>query len=125
MTLKPCPKPIKKQLNKLSMEAHERELDRELVELAEKFDDWKAGKPGAGELASLVHDYDTGVLRELFNFYNQAPLHMRVAYAVVEGILREGEIPEQVWPYIEGAIEFYRFQRGDAEEDSETDAAGG
>jgi hypothetical protein len=33
-------------------------------------------------------------------------VHMQVAYAIVHGILREEDIPEEVRPYIEGALEF-------------------
>jgi hypothetical protein len=123
MTLKPYPKRIKKQLTRLSMEAHERELERELSGLAEQFDEWRAGKISAGELGFLVHDYDTGPLRELFKFYNRAPVHMRVACAVAQGILTEDEIPEEVLPYIAGGIEFYRSDLGEMGENSEPEGA--
>lgn len=118
------PKRIKELLNELSMETQERELARELGELAEKFEDWKDGKISAGELGFIVHEYEAGPLRELFKFYDRAPAHYRVAYGVVEGLISEEEIPEEVWPYIEGAIEFYQFRSGD-EERSGLEEAGG
>jgi hypothetical protein len=118
------PKRIKKLLNELSVEAHEIELAKELGELAEKFEEWEEGKICAGELSFIAHEYETGPLRELFKFYNRAPVNYRVAYGVVEGFIGEEEIPEEVWPYIEGAIEFYKFRSGD-EESSSLEGAGG
>ena len=103
-------KRIKKQLRELSMQAHENELSKELAGLAEKFDEWREGKISAGELGFIVHDYDTGPLRDQFRFYNKAPVHMRVGYAVAQGILAEEEIPQEAWPHIKGAIEFYRSE---------------
>ena len=103
------PKRIKKLLNELKCEAHERELARELTQLATKFDEWRAGEMGAGDLDYLIHQHHNGPSRELFKFYNYGGSpHLAVARAVAEGVLTEDEIPEEVWPYIEATVQFCR-----------------
>jgi hypothetical protein len=103
------PKHIKRKLRELSMLAYEEELKRALTPLAEQFDAWKQGQIGAGELSEQIHRYDTGISRELFKRYNDSSaLVMQVAYAVVEGLLRETDIPQEVMPYLENALHFYR-----------------
>jgi hypothetical protein len=102
------PKHIKKKILELRCEAHERELARELTQLAAKFDEWKAGQIGAGDLDLLIHQHHDGPSRELFKFYNGGDDGFKVAYAVVEGILNENEIPEDVWPHIESHVQFLR-----------------
>ena len=109
-TMQKYPQQIKKQLDELSRQAHENELSNELARLAKKFDAWREGKISAGKLGSIVHDHDTGPLRDQFRFYNKAPVHMRVGYAVAQGILAEKEIPAKVWPYIKKAVEFYKSE---------------
>jgi hypothetical protein len=102
------PKSIKKELRRLSGVAHERELDRKLAPLAESFRQWSEGTLDSGSLALLVHDCGYGVLRDLAKFYNDAPVSVRVGRAVAYGLLADEDIPEEVWPYIEDAISFYR-----------------
>ena len=33
---------------------------------------------------------------------------MNVAYAIKTGILKENEIPDEVWSHLEGPLDFYR-----------------
>jgi hypothetical protein len=102
------PKHIKKRLYELRCEAHERELARELTRLAAKFDEWKADLIGAGELDLLIHQHHNGPSRELFKFYNYGSDDFAVAHAIVEGILKEDEIPADVWSHIENHVQFLR-----------------
>jgi hypothetical protein len=102
------PKHIKKKIYELRCEAHERELARELTQLAARFDEWRAGKIGAGELDHLIHQHHNGPSRELFKFYNSGSDDFAVAHAVAQGILAEDEIPTDVWPHIEALVRFCR-----------------
>ena len=102
------PKRIKRQLNDLVGQAYENELGRELGKLAQHFDEWREGKISAGELTELVHQYHNGPARELWKQYNRNPFtELLVASAMVEGILQKEDASEEVWPYIEEAIERY------------------
>ncbi|MFQ6013948.1 MAG: hypothetical protein ACE5NP_00720 [Anaerolineae bacterium] len=114
------PKRIKKQLRELATQAHENELARELAQLAKKFDEWRDNRISAGELSHIVHQYDTGPLRDLYKRYNSGSVHMLVAYAVVHGILEEEAIPENVWPYIENAVQFWRTDFEDEMDEDES-----
>ena len=102
------PRRIKKQLRTLLGEAYTRELTRELRQLAAHFEEWQAGEISAGELSSLIHAYDVGPSRDMFRFYNNISPVMVVGRAVAEGLLTLEDIPEEVWPYIENAMEFFR-----------------
>jgi hypothetical protein len=72
-----------------------------------QFDAWRADQISAGELNDLIHRYDTGIARKLYQQYTNASPVLQVAYAIVEGILKEADIPEEVWPYLQNALAFY------------------
>jgi hypothetical protein len=106
--MKDYPKRIKAQLRKLMGEAYERELARELAQLATKFAEWQAGRIDASELNELIHKHHNGPSREMFNYYNNVSPSTSVARAVVEGLFAEDDIPADVWPYIEDMVKIYR-----------------
>ncbi len=111
------PKRVRRQLKELADMAYERELSQELDKLAQGFEQWRQGNLDAFELNDLIHKHHNGPSRELWKQYHYSLPHMQVAYAVSAGILREEEIPEEVWPYIEGMLAFYEHN---SEETSET-----
>jgi hypothetical protein len=102
------PSRVERKLRDLARQAHENELRRELGQLAEKFDEWRADKISAGELSYLIHKHDRGPLRDLYNRYNTLPARTLVVLAIVKGVLKEEEIPEEVWSYIDDAVEVMR-----------------
>ena len=102
------PKHIKKKIHELKCEAYKRELARELTQLAAKFDEWKAGHMGAGELDNLIHQHHNGPSRELFKFYNYGNDDLAVAGAIAQGILTKEDIPADVWPHIENKVQLLR-----------------
>lgn len=111
--MKDYPKQIKRQLRELVGQAYENELARELGKLEKRFEDWRAGKICAGELSEIIHRYHNGPARELWGKYNQNPYtELLVASAMVEGILQKEDASEEVWPYVEAAIERYRLLEG-------------
>lgn len=102
------PKRIKKLLREFMAEAYERELHRELTKLDRDFAEWRQGAIGSGELSHRIHQYESGPSRELFKQYNGSPHDMSVAYAIVVGILKREEMPDELLEAIGGPLSFYQ-----------------
>jgi len=90
------PKSIRKVLLELKCEAHEREIAEHVEKLWVKFQQWKAGEMGAGELSHHIHEYDSGPARKMFSFYNDLDRDLIVARAIVDGHLSKDEVPPAV-----------------------------
>ena len=84
--MKATTKTLKRQLRELSGLAHEEELRRALVPLADAFKRWQAGRLGSGALANLIHEFHQGPAKELFDRYN-API-VEAHFQSVDSILR-------------------------------------
>jgi hypothetical protein len=110
------PKHIKRQLRKLADQAHERELAQALSQLAANFDAWRAGEINAFELNHLIHKHHQGPARKLYGIYNDLEPDLLVGRAVVMGLLPEDAISEEIWPYIQNAVDFSRQRLGDSDE---------
>jgi len=108
MGMREYPKPIKRRLRELMIEAYERELHRELSRLDQHFTAWRRDEISNGEMSDHVHRYETGPSRDLFKHYNHTPHDLSVAYAIVTGILSSDEIPADVLDAIEGPLQFYQ-----------------
>jgi hypothetical protein len=106
-------KRVKAQFRKLVDDAYERELARELAQLAAQFDAWRAGQIRASDLSHRVHQFHKGPVREMYNLYNLMDQEFVVARAVVEGLLTEDEIPEDVWPHIREMVQGLRRYQND------------
>jgi len=105
------------------MLAHEKELDRALVPLAEAFDRWRQRKLDSGSLALQIHDWDLGSQKELFKKYNYGIKEMNVAYAIVTGILDEKKVDAELLEYLQLHIAFYRNHLREPAESSPTKPA--
>ncbi len=103
---------MKRVLRDLSMKAHEEELRRGLLPLAQAFDDWRDGKISSGELTEIIHEFHQGSARDLFVRYNRGVLTANVAHAVASGILSRSDVPEEALEYLEGLITFYGEEAG-------------
>jgi hypothetical protein len=116
--MKPYSKRIKRLLREYSMEAHERELHRELTKLDQSFVEWRNGEIGSGELSHRVHQWDTGPSRRLFKRYNYGSQDMNVAYAIAIGILDKDEVDAELLEAIGGTIGFFQGmqERGELRE---------
>jgi hypothetical protein len=101
-------KRIKRLLREYSMEAHERELHRELTRLDASFAQWREGSIGSGEMDHHIHTYKTGPARELWKRYNRGEAEVNVAYAIVTGILDEDEMPSDLLEAIARPLAFYQ-----------------
>ena len=101
-------KGVKRLLREFSMEAHERELHRELTKLDNSFEKWREGAIGSGELDHRIHKYKSGPARELWKRYNHGEVDMNVAYAIVAGILDSEKVPGELLEAIERPLDFFR-----------------
>jgi hypothetical protein len=102
------PKRVKRLLREYAAVAHEEELRRALLPLAEAFKRWERGDLGSGELSGLIHRFHQGPARELFVRYNTPYLVAPVAYAVVEGVLDRTAMPDELLEHLAGMIAFYQ-----------------
>jgi hypothetical protein len=101
------PKRLKRLLRTCAGEAHEEELRRALVPLAEAFDRWKRGDIASSELSNLIHKFHQGPPRELFVKYNTNHLEAPVAHAIVTGVLDKTKIPLELLEQLAASIKFY------------------
>jgi hypothetical protein len=101
-------KSVKRLISKWAAEAHERELHRELARLDESMAQWRSGAIGSGEMSYRIHEWERGPSRALFRQYNDGPKEAPLAYAIVLGILDEGELPPELLEAIGHALAFFR-----------------
>lgn len=103
------PKHIKRKLRELATAAHEEELRRALLPLADDLDRMRRGELSSHAVSDRMHALHDGEVREMWKMYVLGDPHISVAYAVHTGILAPGSIPADVMPWIEPAIGFYRI----------------
>lgn len=99
-------KKTKKLMRELLGKAYEEELRRALVPLSKSFDRWKEGGTESGELSDLIHEFNRGPARELFEKYNGPMQDLMVASAVARGILTRDEVPEELLDQLADLVEF-------------------
>ena len=105
------PKRSKRLLREYAAEAHEEELRRALIPVAEASARWERGELGSGELSEIIHTFHQGPARELWVRYNSGHLEMAVASAVARGVLSRESIPAEVMDHITGAMRFYEEEQ--------------
>lgn len=105
------PKRIKRLLREYAGAAHEEELRRALVPVAEAFKRWEREDLGSGELSEIIHRFHQGPARDLYVRYNTAPLEMAVAYAITAGILDRRTIPAELLDHLAGPLQFYESEQ--------------
>lgn len=87
------PRRIKRLLREYSAIAHEEELRRALLPVAEAFKQWERKELDSGELSEIIHKFHQGPARDLWVRYNTAHLEMAVAFAITTGLLSRDTIP--------------------------------
>ena len=102
------PSNIKKLLQTWSAEAYRRELEREVRQLEKEISAWQRGRISSEELSHRVHEWDVGPSKALVKQYDYGQLDANVAYALVIGILKTRELPEELLEAIAGPLENYR-----------------
>ena len=83
---------VRHELRQLAGRAHEEELRRALLSLANQFDQWKAGALDSFDLSDQIHAFHNGASRVLYNRYTGGMHEVTVASALARGILTRDEI---------------------------------
>ncbi len=96
----------KKKLRQLAAIANERELDQEMEKLYQHFESWKKKEIDCFELSDLIHKFHQGASREIWTTYAYSDPDMTVSRAVVLGLLKKEEIPEDLLDCLDSRIEF-------------------
>src|SRR3989440_12676755 len=87
------PKRIKRLLREYAAAAHEEELRRALLPVAEAFKRWEREELDNGELSEIIHKFHQGPARDLWVRYNTAHLEMAGAFALTTGALCRKRVP--------------------------------
>jgi len=108
--MKKYTKSIRKELQALNGLAHERYLDQALTELQEQFSNWQSKEINAFDLNEAIHQFHNGRSRELYNYFggSRDMNAIRVARAVIEGILTESDISRETLAALNNQLEFIR-----------------
>jgi len=101
------PKRVKRLLREHAAVAHEEELRRALVPVAEAFKRWERAELDSGELSEIIHKFHQGPARDLWVRYNTAHLEMAVAFAITTGLLSRDTIPAELLDHLAGPLRFY------------------
>jgi hypothetical protein len=107
------PKHLKRLLHEHVGLAHEEELRRALLPLAEDFDRWRRGEMGSGELSHRIHVFHEGPAREVWTSYNQVPPDLAVAFAIRRGVLQRENVPPELLEHLGPALDFYASQHAE------------
>ena len=99
---------IKKQLREWSTEAYRREMERELKALEKEISMWRRGRISSEELSHRIHAFDSGPRKALSKQYDYGQTDANVAFAVIAGILKTRELPDELLEAIESTLDAYR-----------------
>jgi hypothetical protein len=102
-------KSVKKPLQELVLEAHERALQQPLKEIADNCDQWRREEMDAIDLANLIHKFNNGPNREAYKRFawsSHNDLPRMIAAAVYDGLRDEKKIPEDVMAVISRWLAF-------------------
>src|SRR2546428_2210208 len=100
------PKRIKRLLREYAAVAHEEELRRALLPIAEAFKRWEREELDSGELSEIIHKFHQGPARDLWVRYNTAHLEMAVALALPTGLFGRETIPPPFRAQLPGPLRF-------------------
>ena len=105
------PKRIKRLLREYAGAAHEEDLRRALLPVAEAFKRWERREVDSGELTEILHRFHQGPARDLWVRYNTAHLEMVVAFAITTWVLSRDAIPAELLAHLAGAMRFYEEEQ--------------
>jgi hypothetical protein len=97
----------RRKLRELAGVAYTREIGTELSKVEKDFGRWRSGEIDPFELSDRIHRFHDGVSRDLYVFYRDVSPNTAVARAVAYRILDRAEIPRDILPALESAIEYF------------------
>jgi hypothetical protein len=109
------PKRVKRLLREYAGAAHEEELRRALLPVADAFGRWARRELSSGELSEIIHRFHQGPARELWVRYNTPHLEMPVAFAITTGVLAREAIPAEFLEHLPGALRFCEEEQATTE----------
>src|SRR3989442_12342541 len=107
-----APKRIKRLLREYAAVAHEEELRRALLPVAEAFKRWEREELDSGELSEIIHKFHQGPARDLWVRYNTAHLEMAGAFAVTTGPVGREEMPPELLGHLARAATLFPRRAG-------------
>ena len=99
---------MKRLIREYAAAAHEAELRRVLLPLADAFKQWERGGLDSFTLRDLIHKFHQGAARDLYLRYASNRLEPALAKAIVTGALDRATVPAEVLGHLAGLLEFYR-----------------
>jgi hypothetical protein len=112
-------KAVRRKMKELLVLAHEAALRKELQALAARVEAWQRGEIDSFQITEEIHQFHHGPARKLYNYYCSQPagfVEMKIAGAVVDGLIPRDKIPAEAAEYIEGCMAMIQNHRGPAEE---------
>jgi hypothetical protein len=99
----------KKHLRQLAGQCYEKEMTLAFESLYEDFKKWEKNKITTWDLDDKIHQHHNGTARELYKMYEglNDPT-VALSQAVVKGIIKIEDVPENCRPLLEGLIDFYQ-----------------
>jgi hypothetical protein len=101
-------KKVKQQMRELISLLYQRELQLELENIDQYFEQWRKGKFSPFELSEHIHEFHQNPSRELFSKYQSTSLFPTyVTQGIAKKILDPSEIPAETWKALENNITFW------------------
>jgi hypothetical protein len=101
-------KRLKRLIREHTAAAHEAELHRTLLPLADAFKRWERGEIDSFTLNHLIHTFHQGASRDLYVKYATNHPEPALASAIVTGALDRTAIPSEVLDHLAGLLKFYQ-----------------
>lgn len=90
-------------------QCYEKEITLALESLFEDFKKWEQSEITPWDLNDKIHHYHNGTARELYKLYEGLnDTTVALSQAVVKGIIKIEDVPENCRPLLEGLIDFYQ-----------------
>ncbi len=99
-----CRSEVRKLANKL----WDKELESELLELRKLLESMERREISATQVAESIHEFHDGIYRKLIEINQTHEPVLLLGRAIVKGLAREEEIPQEARPLVKKAIIFYR-----------------
>jgi len=102
------PRRMKRLIREHAAAAHEAELRRALLPLADAFKQWEQGAINSFSLQELIHQFHQGPARDIYVRYATNHREPALAYAIATGVIDRAAIPAELLDHLAGLIEFYQ-----------------